>query len=957
VAATAWWRSAAVGLLTALALFAIVTVSGGGSQIASTGISPDSGVAPTTLGSPFAGLLQPAQGRTAPPADARRVGQAYAKLPVSFVPNAGQTDESVRYQAQGAGFSFFFTDRKVRFAFENGDRGHALEMRFVGASPDARLVAGDRGAGSVSYLTGSTRHASLPTYERLTYRGLWPGIDMVFMGRGGALKYEFHVQPGADPGAIRLAYAGAEGLSLGASGTLLVGTPLGALRDARPYSFQAVEGKRVAVDSRYALEGNSYGFALGHYNHSQPLVVDPSLVYSTLLGGTGFDVGNGIAVDSAGSAYVTGLTTGSFPTTPGAFDASSDARDAFVTKLSADGSALVYSTYLGGSGDDSGSGIALDSGGSAYVIGSTTGNFPTTAAAFDPSYNGGPNDAFVAKLNATGSALTYSTYLGGAGNDFGNGIATDAAGNAYAVAQTTSSDFPATAGAFQTGSNGDTEATVTKLDPTGSAPLYSTYLGGGGFDRGLAIDVDAAGAAYVTGETSSTGFPTTAGAFDTILGGTPDAYVTKVNVGGSGLDYSTFLGGSGFERGLGIAVDAGSAYVTGETGSTDFPATPGAFDTSLNGTSDAFVTKVNGGGSGLSYSTYLGGGGSEGFTQGIAVDAGTVYVAGQTSSADFPTTPGAFDTSYGGNTDAFVTKLGASGSAPLLYSTYLGGAAGDPAVAIAVDSAGSAYVTGQTTGAGFPTTPGAFDTSYADFGDAFVAKLAGRPATLTLSPKVATNDIGTQHCVTATVKDAAANTLAGITVRFAVAGSVNTGGSPTTDANGQAGFCYQGPQLPGTDSITAFADSDKDSSQDPGEPSDTASKVWKLPATTPRCKVIDAGVITAANGDHAILAGLAQSDGLGKVKGEQVYQDLGPAQRQTVKSIQILALTCSATPKRATIFGTAKIQGSGTHPFRIDVQDLGPPFSGKDTYRILLDTGYDSGVQKVKAGDVLIHQG
>ena len=424
--------------------------------------------------------------------------------------------------------------------------------------------------------------------------------------------------------------------------------------------------------------------------------------------------------------------------------------------------------------------------------------------------------------------------------------------------------------------------------------------------------------------------------------------------------YSTYLGGASNDSGNAVAVDAaGGAYVAGHTTSAAFPTTAGAFDTALNSGTDAFAARLSPTGSSLVYSTYLGGSGSD-FGNGIAVDAaGSAYVSGETSSFDFPTTAGAFDTTYNGGGDAFVVKLNPGGSA-LVYSTFLGGTSTDVGFGIGVDASGDAYVAGFTSSPDFPTTAGAFDTTFnGGFRDAFAAKVSpgpGAPATLTLAPQAGINDVETQHCVTATVEDAAGNATPGITVRFTVTGSVTTSGSATTDANGEATFCYQGPELPGADAITAFADTDNDTTQGPGEPSDTATKAWTLPASTPLCQVKTetGGTIIATNGDKGSFGGNAQSNAAGSVKGQQQYQDLGPAQPLKVKSIRILALTCNPERTQATIFGRATIDGQGSHLFRIDVQDLGEPGKGKDTYRILLDTGYDSGSQTLRSGNIQI---
>ena len=688
--------------------------------------------------SPFA-----ANAAVSPETKARIVG-AYGRLPLAFIPNAGQTNEKIRLYAQGPGFNFAFLRGETLFSFtktEQGKtRGCAVALRFLGARPGVEPQGGRPGTGRINYLLGNDPtqwRSNLPTYEEVLYPNLWPGIDLVFRGAEGQLKYEFVVWPGAQVKDIRLAYDGSKGLSLDRRGNLIVKTALGALTDARPLVYQERDEERILVASRYRLEkGERYGFTIGAYDRSRPLVIDPGLLYSTFLGGSSGDFGFGIAVDATGNAYVTGATVSTnFPTTPGAFDATHNGGDdAFVTKLNATGSALLYSTFLGGNSNDLGRGIAVDAAGSAYVTGQTSSiNFPTTPGAFDTSHNG-LRDAFVTKLNTTGSALLYSTFLGGGDHDGvhnGMGIAVDTAGSAYVTGATRSGNFPTTPGAFDTTHNGGgSDAFATKLDATGSALLYSTFLGGNDFDDGTAIAVDAASNAYVTGNAVSSNFPTTPGAFDTTHNGGEDAFVTKLDTTGSVLLYSTFLGGSFTDVGFGIAVDAaGNAYVTGFTFflfGTVFPTTPGAFDTSPNPAFDAFVTKLNTTGSALLYSTLLGGSNFDA-GHGIVVDsAGNAYITGRTDSINFPTTPGAFDTTHNGSADPFVTKLNMTGSA-LLYSTLLGGNGFDEAYGIVIDAASSAYVTGYTPSSDFPTTPAAFDTTHNGSNDAFITKLDMAP--------------------------------------------------------------------------------------------------------------------------------------------------------------------------------------------------------------------------------------
>ena len=678
-------------------------------------------------------LSQPA----APQMSEKEALNAYEKLPLSFIPNEDQTDEAVRYYAQGAGYGFFFIKEGATLSFAEGKgRGHALALDFLGANPHATLTAQERLSGKVNYLQGNDPakwQQGLPTHGELLYGGLWPGIDMAVRGDGGNLKYEFHLKPGASVEDVRLAYRGAEGLKVGAGGELLVQTSLGVLKDAAPVSYQRIGGERVPVESRYTLkgDGDGYGFAVGAYDPRYPLVIDPELDYSTFLGGNDLDFGSGIAVDGSGRAYVTGDTHSSdYPTTPGAYDPSdNELIDAFVTKLNASGSDLIYSTYLGAEGDEGGFDIAVDGSGSAYVTGETSStNYPITTGAFDTTFGGstgsaGENcifqrgcDAFVTKLNASGSALAYSTFLGGMSSDRGWGIVVRD-GSAYVTGDTQSSDFRTTTGAFDTTFNG-IDAFVTKLNVSGSDLVYSTFLGRG---AGRDIAVDGSGRAYVTGFTRSSDYPTTPGAFDRTFNVgtfTSDAFVTKLNASGSALAYSTFLGGTDRDQGWGVAVRDGSAYVTGETRSANYPTTRGTFDRMFNA-DDAFVTKFNASGSDLAYSTFLGGTAGD-FGRAIAVDgSGSAYVTGGTDSESYPTTTGAYDRMFNGDRDAFVTKLKASGS-DLAYSTFLGGTSSDFGHDIAVGGSGRAYVTGSAS-ATYPTTTGAYDTT--SDGDAFVTKL------------------------------------------------------------------------------------------------------------------------------------------------------------------------------------------------------------------------------------------
>lgn len=684
-------------------------------------------------------------------AEKNKVLEKLNKIPLSFITNSGQINSKVKYYAKGSNFGFYFTEKEVVLSFtkrmskesikkkseqEEKPIGVALKLQFVGANRKVKIEGHVERTGKINCFKGNNPekwYTDLSMYEKIIYKELWNGIDLVFYGEKKQLKYEFVVHPKGNLKDIKLRYKGAEGISLDEEGNLLIKNELGILMDEHPISYQEIEGKKVAIDSRfivkhYLIRKSTYSFDIEKgYNPDLPIIIDPGLIYSTFLGGASGESGERIAIDNTGNAYVTGITSSpDFPTTAGAFQPGFGGGfiDGFITKLNASGTGLVYSTYLGSEGNDACTDIAVDNTGSVYVTGVTQTGFPITAGAFQTVFGGGISDAFITKLNAAGSGLIYSTYLGGNDGDQGFGIAIDSSGNAYVTGKTNSGDFPTTAGAFQTTLAGDFDAFVTKLNAAGAGLVYSTYLGGGSEDEGNDIAVDSAGSVYVTGETESGDFPTTAGAFQTVMAGSSDAFVTNLNTTGTGLVYSTYLGGNGDNRGEGIAIDnMGNAFVTGETDSSDFPTTTGAFQTTLNGTVNAFVTKINTTGTGLTYSTYLGGSDKDA-GNGIAVDGfGSAYVTGGANSLDFPITSNAFQAMLNGINDAFITKLNAEGT-ELIYSTYLGGNNTNSGHGVAVDNMGNAYVTGQTVSVDFPTTPGAFQTSIGGAGDAFITKIS-----------------------------------------------------------------------------------------------------------------------------------------------------------------------------------------------------------------------------------------
>ena len=640
--------------------------------------------------------------------------------------------------------------------------GAVLRMKLRNANPAAKVTGVDELAGTSNYFIGNDPkkwRSGVPTYGKVKYEGIYSGIDLVYYGNQRQLEYDFIVAPGADPGLIAFDVRGAKRIRRDGQGDLVFKIGEGEIRWHKPVAYQEKNGTRQEIAAQYAVTDTRVAFEVASYDATGPLYIDP-LIYSTFLGGSGNDQGYGIAVDSEGNAFVTGFTQSTdFPTKSPLQSVNGGGFDAFVTKINAAGSALVYSTYLGGSGDDYGYGIAVDTEGNAYVTGYAGPNFPTVNPL--QTTGGGP---FLSKIDPAGSALVYSTYLNGGGS----GVAVDSGGNAYV-----------TGGAF----------VAAKVNASGSALIYSFSLAGNGYG----IAVDSAGSAYVTGDTASANFPTTPGAFQQTFGGYVDAFVTKINSDGSALVYSTFLGGHRDDRGYGIAVDsAGNAYVTGITDSANFPTmNPLQYICGAGSNYDAFVSKINSTGSALVYSTFLGGCRDDS-GHGITVDgAGYAYVTGITDSGNFPVTPGAFQTTCCG---AFVTKINATGSA-LVYSTYLDAGSG---YGIAVDGAGDAYVTGSAV-TGFPTMNPLQPANGGGF-DAFVTTINPLAATTTtLSSSLNPSTYGQAVTFTAVVTSGLGAPPDGETFMFKRGTTVLGTG---TLSGGSANFTTSA--LPaGTDSIKA----------------------------------------------------------------------------------------------------------------------------------------------------------
>lgn len=685
-----------------------------------------------------------------------------ARLPLSFEANRGQTDSRVKYLARGHNYTLFLTEHEAVLTLRSTKPGRAgqqpsssvLRLHLVGSAATVRITGQSLTGGYSNYFLGNNPrqwHTHIPNYARVRYQQVYPGIDLVYYGHQGELENDFILSPGSNPKSIRIGFVGADGMRVDRSGNLVLKVGAGEVFLRKPRAYQGRGAGRKEIAIHYVLRsGDQVGFGLGAYDHQQDLVIDPVLSYSTYLGGTGGDIGYGIAVDSSGDAYVTGITNSSdFPTTTGAHSAVYGLNgDVFVAKIDPAGTAatisatpqLVYSTFLGGSGMDSGNAITVNAGGDAFVTGSTDSpDFPTTSGAFQTAFGGGTSDAFVTQLDKTGALLVYSSYLGGTGADSGLGITTDSSSNAYITGSTQSPDLK-TVNPEQATFAGASDAFVAEVNFSGSQLLYSTYLGGSKADVGQSIKVDSSGNIYTAGYTFSSDFPINL-PVQGANAGTVNAFITELNQNaGSGaaqLQFSTYFGGSGDDRAYGLALDSsGNVYITGSSLSTDFPTkSSGVLQGTNHGQSDAFLTKINPSGQTVAYSILLGGSGED-QGRGIAVDSsGDAFVTGFTTSSDFPTynpiqnilgITGGSTCGSGACADVFVSEVNPGGTG-FVQSTFLGGSGADFGQAIALGPTGNPYITGSTSSTNFPAIAGVYpayqDSLNGVAGNAFVAEI------------------------------------------------------------------------------------------------------------------------------------------------------------------------------------------------------------------------------------------
>lgn len=610
--------------------------------------------------------------------------------------------------------------------------GINIKLSFVNANTSPQIMPFDRRQTSINYLLGhqsTSSYTDAPGWAGVRYLSLYPGIALEITGTPDQFQFRLvcHTDCAVGLQQMRLQIEGAESFHF-REGQLILITPAGEI--TLPLAY-VPHNASTSVNLIPHWENNTLSFTLSEDNSSQltPSVMPDqitSLHYGTFLGGTGNDGPFHSVVDDMGNIYVVGFTSSpDFPTTPGTFDPTHNGSDdLFVLKINPTGTELIYATFLGGDENDVGYSIAVDDTGHAYVTGFTRStNFPTTPGAYDTTFNG-QQDAFIAKLNPPGNALAYATFLGGSEFDAGGHIVVDGMGYAYVTGTSFSTNFPVTPGVFDTTHNGNNDIFVARLDPAGSNLIYATYVGGEANEFTVSAALDATGNIYVGGQTGSSDFPTTPGAFDTSHnGGSSDGFVFKLNSTGTALAYASFLGGSGADNVTRVAVDnSGHLYVTGETSSANFPTTIGAFDSTYNGMLDAFVVKFNPSGTDLVYATFLGSSGSDSGWDIALNDAEHAHITGRTNSVNFPITPDAFDFTHNGGYDVFIARLNFDGS-DLLYGSFLGGSNDDEGFSISLDKMGRAYITGLTGSSDFPTTPGAFDPTHNGNLDGFLTKL------------------------------------------------------------------------------------------------------------------------------------------------------------------------------------------------------------------------------------------
>lgn len=665
------------------------------------------------------------------------IGAIYNSLPLYFEENNGQSADSVQFIARGKGYQVFMTPATVAFRFFNDAGRYNAHLNFVGANAQPVLTGELPQVGTTSYMRGQDSEwvTGVQHYGAVRYTALYDGIDAVFYGNPQELQYDFIVAPQADPSVIRLSITDAEALTLSESGDLQITLGGQTLVMRAPYSYQRIDGVERRVESAFVLDGDSIGFRLGAYDPNYSLTIDPVITYSSFFGGSGYDGISAVEVDAYGNVYLAGWTESTqatFPEVVGpdlTFNDTTEQSDIFVAKFAADGTTLFYAGYIGGTKLDVAFDIDVDAAGNAYLFGETYSShtsFPVKVGP-DLTFNGGHEsggDAFITKVNPTGTDLVYSGYIGSGGNDYGYALEVDSAGAVYFTGYSllhmpNLPDLPLVVGPGLVRHNDD-EIFVGKLNPNGLTFAYLGLIGGDQYEHAYDIAVDSEGSAYVVGLTASTDFPVTAG-----MGANQpweDAIIFKVTPSGSGLAYSGHIGGDDYDTGIAIDIDsANNVYLIGTTYSSapSFPVVSGATFGTI-GTADVFFTKLNASGSTV-YRSRLGGSANDLPDAILVDDMGKVYLGGRTDSTEttFPET-GDIDLTHNGNYDTFIAQVSASGTV-LNYAGYHGGSSSDSLSGLALDAANNLYVAGITYSSGFPTSA-AFDSSYNGSGDGFFTK-------------------------------------------------------------------------------------------------------------------------------------------------------------------------------------------------------------------------------------------
>ena len=629
------------------------------------------------------------------------INRKMASLSVPFIPNEGQFEKDVRFKAKLLSGTLFVTDDGLVYSFvkrESGkdveektpssdfflkkankkgksqfyafkemfldERGEALKLKPEGKEEALTKVSFFKGNDSSQWKN------ELRTYKEVSVGEIYKGIKVDLKARGNNVEKVFIIEPGSSPEKIRMALKGQKNVKVSPDGELVIESELGEIRLTKPIAYQEIDGGRVTVDVSYKVNQPQnkdtqfptiYAFDVGEYDKTRPLIIDP-LLASTFIGGSSTEYGDSIAIDKAGNVYITGSTTSSnYPTTTGAYNTIHNGgynADVFISKFSNDLSQLIASTFIGGKGGEEAYSIAIDSAGNVYVTGEThSSNYPITPGAYGSGFYGGSTDVFISKLSNDLKQLIASTFIGGSGDEKAYSITLDGSGNVYITGFTDSYDYPTKVGAYNRNLNGNSDVFVSKLSSDLKQLLASTFIGGNGDEAGASIAIDTSGNIYLTGATNSPNYPTTTGAYNRNFNGYYDAFVSKLSSDLKQLLASTLIGGMFIDSGKSIAIGSlGHVYVTGMTSSYDYPTTPGAYDENHNGSGyNVFVSRLDSNLSQLIASTFIG---EHSTGNSIAIDkSGNVYVTGDTSSSNYPTTPGAYNTNFNGGYDVFISKL------------------------------------------------------------------------------------------------------------------------------------------------------------------------------------------------------------------------------------------------------------------------------------------------------------